>query len=283
MISHEIGHVLGLLETPAPSVARYTNRTNHTFEGPAAQRANGGQPVPFQWLDVDFNPVAPNTPGATVDYVHPAVCVSIMSYCGVRDPDTFGPAEIDFAMLEDIGYEILDAATAAELEVYGYGAWGRYSAWGAGVERELEFRQGGSANDIVRAAADAFGIAPGATLADAYATVQGSVTWSGSLIGVDLGQPMLPPVFGDAEVSVELSSLKGTAAFDELEVYVDGVSGDFRASSLEYAIDVTGNAFSDEDGNIRGEFFGPAHEEMAGVLDDRASDVNLLAGFGGKR
>ena len=94
---------------------------------------------------------------------------------------------------------------------------------------------------------------------------------------------MLPPVFGDAEVSVELSSLKGTAAFDELQVYVDGVSADFRASSLEYAIDVTGNAFSDENGNIRGEFFGPAHEEMAGVLDDRTPEVNLLAGFGGKR
>ena len=73
----------------------------------------------------------------------------------------------------------------------------------------------------------------------------------------------------------------GTASFDDLTVHVDGMSSDFRALELEYDIGVAGNAFSDEDGHVRGGFFGPAHEEMAGVLD--AASVNLLAGFGGKR
>ena len=94
---------------------------------------------------------------------------------------------------------------------------------------------------------------------------------------------MLPPVFGDAELSVELSTLQGAAVFDDLTVHVDGASADFRKSRLEYAIGVTGNAFSDENGRLLGGFFGPAHEEMAGVLDDRTPEVNLLAGFGGKR
>ena len=103
------------------------------------------------------------------------------------------------------------------------------------------------------------------------------------MLGVDLGRPMLPPVFGDVELQVELSTLQGTATFDNLTVHVDGVSGAFRAARLEYAIGVAGQSFSDDEGRVRGGFYGPAHEEMAGVLDDRTADVNLLAGFGGKR
>ena len=283
LMAHEIGHVLGLMETPAPSVDRYTNRANQTFTGPESQRANGGQPVPFQWLDPDFNPVAPNTPGARVDYTHPGVCASIMAYCA-DSRETFRPAPIDFAMLDDIGYDILDADTASDPELYGYGAWGEYSAWGAGVERTIRYEGGQvvDATDTLRAAADAFGMAPGGSLA-ANMALQGAVTWSGSLIGVDLGQAMLPPVFGDAELEVELSTLRGTASFDDLTVHVGGVPSDFRARELEYDIGVAGNAFSDEDGHVRGGFFGPAHQEMAGVLDDRTADVNLIAGFGGRR
>ena len=173
-----------------------------------------------------------------------------------------------------------------EPELYGYGAWGRYSAWGAGVERTIDYEGGRivTARDTLRAGANAFGTVPGVALGAGDTPLQGNVTWSGSLIGVDLGQAMLPPVFGDAELSVELSSLDGTALFDELTVYVDGVSSPiFGLTSLEYTIDVAGNSFSDEDGHVRGGFFGPAHEEMAGVLDDRVAEVNLLAGFGGKR
>ena len=59
--------------------------------------------------------------------------------------------------------------------------------------------------------------------------------------------------------------------------------GAFRAPNLDYAIEVTGNTFSDSEGRIAGGFFGPAHEEMAGVLRDEASNVNLLGGIGGTR
>ena len=111
----------------------------------------------------------------------------------------------------------------------------------------------------------------------------GSVSWSGSLLGVDLGQRMLPPVFGEAELNVELSDLSGTARFHDLTVVVDGKSSAFRSPDLQYGIDVASNTFSDADGHIEGRFFGPAHDEMAGVLHDTTSNVNMLAGFGGAR
>lgn len=292
VLGHEVGHVVGIVSHEGgwdvPSTERYINRQDHTFEGPQSRRANGGNPIPFQWLDANRMEVPPNTPGATVDYGHLGVCSSLLAYC--NDPrEVYQPSEIDFAYLADIGYEVLDAETASEPELYGYGAWGRYSVWGAGVERVLEYVDDGtdvSAQDQLRAGADAFGVAPTESLSDGFAsqgTPQGSVTWSGSLIGVDLGSAHLPPVFGDAEVTVDLTSLDGTAEFNNLTVVNDGQAGAFRAPNLDYAIEVTGNSFSDSGGRIAGGFFGPAHEEMAGVLRDEAPNVNLLGGFGGKR
>ena len=282
VIVHEIGHVIGIRasKTRLPSVSRYIDTQNHTFEGPESQRVNGGRPIPFQWVNERVQDVPPGTPGARVDYDHFGACNSIMAYCRNRG-EVLGPTELDYAFLADIGYEVLDARTASEPEVYGYGAWGRYSAWGAGVERILD--SPGGQRDTLRAGADAFGIPPSGNLSDVLQTVQGGVTWTGALLGVDLGRPMLPPVFGDVELRVELSSLQGNAVFDDLMVHVDGVSSAFRAPRLEYDIGVTGNLFSDESGYVRGGFYGAAHEEIAGVLDDRTISVNLLAGFGGMR
>ena len=283
-MAHEIGHVIGVSSWPIQPLTRYINRTDYTFEGPEAMRANGGQPVPFQWVDEDNRWVEPNTPGSKPDWGHLGVCTSVMAYCRDR-AEVYAPSALDFAYLADIGYEISPAGTENEPELYGYGAWGRHSAWGAGVERTIEFqgRQIGEATDTLRASADAFGTAPDMSLAETHGSLQGGVTWSGSLIGVDLGQAMLPPVFGDAELQVELSTLQGTALFDDLTVHVGNESSPFRMSSLEYGIGVAGNAFSDPDGRVLGGFYGPAHEEMAGVLNDRRTDVNLIGGFGGTR
>ena len=274
VMAHEIGHVLGIgTTTNFPSGARYVNREDHTFEGPSAMRANGGNPVPYQWTNADNEPVPAGTPGATVDYGHLGVCTSLMAYCSDQNVVT-RPSELDFAFLEDIGYEILDRATASEPELYGYGAWARFSAWGAGVERIL------GNGDKLRAGADAFGAAPGAPLA-ASTVLQGAATWTGSLLGVDTGHEALPPVFGDATLRVALADLSGNLRFNNLVVDVNGASSSFRQPSLQYGVTVAGNGFSDDRGAVRGGFFGPAHQEMAGVLDDR--EVQLLAGFGGTR
>ena len=46
-MAHEIGHVLGIGSAiNFPSVARYVNREDHTFEGHRAMQDNGGNPVP---------------------------------------------------------------------------------------------------------------------------------------------------------------------------------------------------------------------------------------------
>ena len=290
VVAHELGHAVGITSHAGgwsvPSLERYIDRREHTFTGPRAQKANGGNPVPFQWLDRDRQAVAPGTPGASVDYAHLGICTSIMAYC-VNPRITYQPSELDFAFLDDIGYDLLDAETAAEPEIYGYGAWGAYSAWGAGVERVLGYEDDGtdvSARDRLRAGADAFGIAPGMGFADRYLppeTSLGSVTWSGSLIGVDLGSGGLPPVFGDAMLSVDLSNFEGALRFDDLTVLTEGRASPFRAGSLEYFVDVSGNAFSDQAGRVHGMFYGPGHEEMAGVLHDDRPDIDLLGGFGG--
>ncbi|MYD95285.1 MAG: transferrin-binding protein-like solute binding protein [Chloroflexi bacterium] len=46
---------------------------------------------------------------------------------------------------------------------------------------------------------------------------------------------------------------------------------------------MTGNGFSDGNGIVHGSFYGPGHEEIAGVLDDRSDSASLIAGFGGTR
>ena len=216
-----------------------------------------------------------------VDYGHPDVCTSIMAYCAGNDIQT--PAAIDLAWLEDMGYDIDSSANALAAEVYGYGAWGAYSAWGVGVARHLSGFEAGE--DWLEASADAFGVGPLVTLEDAVAagTLAGSATWRGVLLGVDIASGGLAPVSGDAALSVDLDTFEGSATFDNLMVHVNGQAASFRSPRLEYAVGVDGNGFSDVDERVEGEFYGPGHEEMAGVVHDTRSGVNLLAGFGGVR
>lgn len=281
---HEVGHVLGFSDFKgAPHWERHLDRPSNTWHGPNAVAANGGEPVPMQWLDTNRRPVPPHTPDANRNPSHTGVCTSIMAYCSYpgRSPaPPSRPSELDLAFLADMGYAIVDQATGSEPELHGYGAWGRYSAWGAGAERLLVDNQY-DPNDRLRAGADAFGVAPVEPLASSG--LEGEVTWSGSLIGVDIGSAKLPPVSGEAELRVDLASLDGTARFDHLTVHADGVRNAFRTPSLNYPIKVANNAFSDAEGLVQGGFFGPAHEEMAGVIHDPSPAVNLLAGFGGTR
>ena len=277
--THEVGHAIGIASfrsTRSPA-HDYFDAQSHTFNGPNAMRANGGQPVPLQWLDVERNPVAPRTPGATRDGAHLGVCTSVMAYCS-RAQGIKGPQEIDFAVLEDLGYTLLDADEAAEPEVYGFGAWGRYSAWGTGVERQIDHETGA---DHTRANADAFGVEPPEAFAETIIEAVGSASWSGNLIGVDRSTPDLAPVVGSATLELELETLHGEARFEGLTTVRDGETAMFRHSALNYRVSLDENAFTDADGRVAGALYGPGHEEMAGVLDDDRSDVELLGAFGG--
>ena len=284
--AHEVGHILGhdfAIRAEAPSINRFVNDENHTFNGPKSVAEHGG-PVPFQWLDPDRRPVPTGT--GTVDYGHLGPCGMVMSYangiCGSAR-NKYEPNELDFAFMDDIGWDVLDANTARQPEVYGYGAWAEHSAWGVGVERILgtipTSRDDIAHHDWLQASADAFGTAPDTLFVDAFAGQTGAVTWSGSLLGVDTGRPMLPPVFGNAELDIQLATLEGTARFDELTSSIDEELRPFRVPSLTYDVTVVDNGFADPFGVLGGGFFGPAHDEMAGTLDD--PQWNLLAGFGG--
>ena len=295
VLTHELGHTLpgmplidelGLFPDMGP-YEQYLDVEAGTFNGPNAMEANGGEPVPYQWIDDEYQPVPPGTPGARIDFGHIGPCDAIMSYCTPAGRDQHvRPTELDFAILKDVGYDLLSASEASEPEVYGYGAWATYSAWGAGVERIIGYHGAGDRlriTDRLSAHADAFGTAPGTDFADAHAGMTGSATWTGSLLGVDIGRAMLPPVFGDAAMTVDLADLDGTVAFSNLMTAVDGELRDFRRTDLDYLVTVTGNGFRDLDGIVAGSFHGPGHEEMAGVLDDRSAGVSLIGGFGGTR
>ena len=88
-------------------------------------------------------------------------------------------------------------------------------------------------------------------------------------------------MLGNAELEIDLATLDGAARFDNLASMRNGTNVPFRAPSLEYLGNVAGNRFADPNGVVSASFFGPAHEEMAGVVDDR--EVGLVGGFGGKR
>ena len=283
-IVHEIGHAI-IYTTPnvegfgTPLRERHLNEEGTHFTGPAAMRENNGQPVPFQWVDANNQVVEPGTAGAVVDLGHPAVCSSVMSYCRDRS-EVQTPSALDIAWLDDLGYEVDNAATALQAEVYGYGAWATYSAWGTGVARDLNGFE--AADDRLEVTADAFGVLPAVNLADApmAQVVGGSAIWRGILIGVDTGATFAP-VTGDAALNISFDTMNGTAAFDNLTAHADGSTQAFRTQSLRYAVSVDGNGFSDIAERIEGNFYGPAHQEMAGVVEDDRPSVGLTAAFGG--
>ena len=289
-IAHEIGHVLGIVTTVTKLFSStYYDHATHTWNGPNAKRVNGGKPVPMQWVNANrwWEVKKPHEVGAKRDLGHIGLCISMMAYCTDRY-DGATPSELDFAILADIGFTLLDSKVAAETERYGYTAWGEWAAYGVAVERDLQDNFYENPHDYTQAYADAFGTAPGMPLAD-NASLSGNAVWKGNLLGVDLGRARLPPVVGKAKLSVDLATLTGHVRFSDLTVHVGSGSSQsirskaFRRPNLRYGIDVTGNNFADANNRVQGGFYGPAHQEMAGVVNDTRPEVNLLGGFGGAR
>lgn len=94
-VSHEIGHVLGLVGLNWAGYLQEVLSSAQTavFAGEYARAANGGNNIPLRSQD------------GVNDYSHPAASVqSIMSYGWTYSLS--GPSNIDFAMLADSGYRI---------------------------------------------------------------------------------------------------------------------------------------------------------------------------------
>ena len=266
--SHEIGHAIGhdanqnrLPET----IARYVDFYRGVWTGPALTAANRGRNVRFQTL---------SRSGET-DFGHLDACVMIMSYCG-QPIET--PHEMDFAFMKDIGYTVEDSYPD-EPELYSYGAWADYSAWAVWASRTMTFSPY-RITDRIEVDAEVSGTS---TEADFASVHTGTLTWIGSLLATDLTS--FAPVFGRAEIVLSADTLGGTTQFTSLRTVrdVDGQAQllGWRKSSLEYGVRVAEGGFKDTHGKVVGGFFGPTHEEVAGVLDDGLEKI--LGAFGGTR
>ena len=101
VVSHELGHTLGLLGLNWEGYLKqdFTTPQTAVFKGEYSTALNGGQYIPLQSQD-GANPVT-----GRYDYWHPAARVSsIMSYQWLYYLP--GPTEMDFAMLADSGYQV---------------------------------------------------------------------------------------------------------------------------------------------------------------------------------
>lgn len=296
---HEIGHVLGAWNgtDDTEAYAPYTDAAAGVWTGPHVTAVHGG-PAPFQdesephaWVEGARNP-------GTVDYdtAHSGLCVSVMSYCSQRAAiPAFVPAELDFAFLKDLGLTIIEADERPE--TYGLAGWMDHAAFTVSVARELRVtladpqpRYAGQGApwqtldtlDLLRAEADAFGYRSAGRLADSYPP-GGTVRYSGGLIGAAVDYPGLPPVRGDADLSIDLADMNGSASFTSLWVLHDGSRYRFGDGSLHYSIAVTdeGIAGGGTSASLAAAFHVPAHEEVAGTLDDY--EAGLIASFGAAR
>ncbi len=212
-----------------------------------------------------LNPIAPSNPPAHV--------------LGLADRDALLAAYGRFepgALPEDMTAERLGPWEDASFHVRGdLGITGA----DAGVSFGVSLRNG-------LAQPWASGPAPATELA-ANRTLTGAATWTGALLGIS--RPSGETVAGDARLAVDLATLEGGLDFTGLERWgvreAPGVSGSgatWGDGALEYSIRVSENGFmrtGGDAGEVKGAFFGPGHEGMAGVLERR----DLAAGFGGKR
>ena len=287
--AHEIGHVLTHPTANAYRArdehgnfdpnrafrgphARYIDYENAVWTGPAASAVHGS-PVPFRILH-EHDGVVDSS------HWHADACPSTLAHgCGTPN----GPSALDVAYLKDLGYRTADQATADATEMYSYGAWAEASAFSVTVARDLE----SYVDDSMAATAVAFGIPPGTTFAEAHSGMSGSATWSGILLGADIGTPGLPPVAGDAAITVQLADLAGTARFSHLQVLTHGEAAPFRSPTLEYDYTISGNTFGNgrpmHEGQLHGAWYGTGHDEVAGTVADGRMDVMLIGAFGGTR
>ena len=298
-LTHEIGHVLGawMGKDITKPYAPYTDAEAGTWTGPNVVALHGG-PAPFQdasnthaWVDGERDPLA-----TTYDLAHSGVCASLMAYCGQSAALTpFLPHAIDFAFLADLGMTITEETERPE--TYGLAGWTDYAGFTLAVSRDLEIELAdpqphydGAANrwktldvaDLLQVSADAFGYLSSRNIRQSYPLVGslGKVYYAGGLIGAAIDKNALPPVTGDANLTVDLDSLDGTADFTSLKVYSNEETMIFAGGALHYPFALSDNAIvgTDENSALSASFFGPEHEDIAGTLHDPRA--GLLASFG---
>ena len=108
----------------------------------------------------------------------------------------------------------------------------------------------------------------------------GRIWYAGGMIGAAIDFEGMPPVTGDASLSVDLGTLHGAASFTSLAVHADGTTEPFAGGVLHYPFELSDNAIVGTNSNstLLADFYGPGHEDVAGTLHD--ARAGLLASFG---
>ena len=300
-LTHEIGHVLGawtVFSSHPEHITSYVDLTAGTWSGPNVVALHGG-PAPYQdasdthkWVNGERDPNA-----TAFDFGHSGVCASLMAYCNDQAAvPAFLPHAIDFAFLADLGMTITEETDRPE--TYGLAGWTDYAAFTVSVSRQLQIAladplsrygygrgpwQALEVVDLLQAEVDAFGYLSTGNfrLSHSAKGLNGTVSYAGGLLGAALDYTGLPPATGDATLSVNLATLDGTASFTSLKVYPEGTPQAFTDGSLYYSIELSANTIvgTDPDVTFQADFYGPKHEDIAGVLHDPRA--GLLASFGG--
>ena len=297
--AHEIGHVLGawLGGKVTARYGDYVDSEAGTWSGPHVVAVHGG-PAPFQDLDDPRTWVGgERDPSATqYDFSHSGVCASLLAYCSDSAAlPAFLPHEIDFAFLADLGMTIRE--NDDKPETYGLAGWTDYAGFTVSVSRDLKVELAEpqlhydawgntwetlDVTDLLQASVDAFGYRSGRDIHQSYpaAGPDGTVRYTGGLLGTAIDQFALPPVTGDATLAVDLGTLDGTASFTSLETYTAGTPETFGVGALHYPFELSDNTIvgTDSESTLSADFYGPRHENVAGALRDPR--VGLLASFG---
>ena len=223
-------------------------------------------------------------PGHVFEGRHPT---SLMPDGAYRDGPL--PDEADLPDLPRLDGEALmtayalydDGETDRDINYASLGAWaqtipvisGEISTTGGDVSFGAEYRQ-----QWTRAWDE--GPVPATTLA--ASSLRGTATWTGAMVGyTDRGQETT----GDAGIEVNLSSMRGSAEFTDIEA--DGSPWAF-GRDLSTRIAVSGNHIESTQGGpwvgFDAQFRGSGHEAVTGAFRwERLDTGNLTAAFGAHR
>ena len=216
-------------------------------------------------------------------YAHPdrdRFSPSVMNSTSIR-PDGSLPS-IDAAGLQALYLRLGEETEPEDLSISSLGAWSRETIHLRGGLGNIAFgvRHSNGASMPWTAGAE-----PSTALED-NSRLSGTTTWNGGLLGFT---PDLEVVGGNAELSVDLSTMNGRAEFTELQSWAAGaVPGELGTGSqwntghLGYTITIAGNYLrttGGDGGTVNGQFYGAGHEGVAGSLERE----DLTAAFGAAR
>ena len=174
--------------------------------------------------------------------------------------------------------QVVERGTSERSEVHVFGGWMTHSLFASQADQrinELDPDVG-----AVRTAAYALGRSTGTN----PIVHTSSATWRGFVVGRDASavDSLEAVVSGDALISVDLGGHSGLEADIAFTNLVNSHTEQRRADMSWNDLAITDGGFAREgaeDDRISGQFFGPKHEEVAGIFEH----AGVSGAFGGRR